>query len=108
MAPFTFAFGKEDIFSPSIETLLEIVAYFNTIVYMTDVILGFRKAFLNEKDGRECRDPKKIPKRYLKGFFIIDVLSGIPFDFFVSPQVDYSYFILFPLFKMLRLIDSKR
>ena len=103
MAPFTFAFGKQDIFSPRLEKIMQTMSYLNTIIFMTDIILGFRKAFLNENDGRECRDPKKIAKRYLGKYFIIDLLSAIPFQFFVDYQEAYSFLILFPLFKTLRL-----
>jgi hypothetical protein len=103
MAPITFAFGKQDIFSPSMELLIDLISYFNSFIFVTDIILGFRKAFLNVKDGRECRDPKMIAKRYLKGYFIIDLLSAIPFDMFVNTSGDYSFLILFPLFKILRL-----
>lgn len=53
---------------------------------MTDVILGFRKAYLNEKTGTECRDPKLIAHRYLKGYFTVDLLSAIPFDMFISSE----------------------
>jgi hypothetical protein len=49
---------------------------------MIDVVIGFRKAYLNEKTGREVRDPKLIAKKYLKSYFIIDLLSGIPFELF--------------------------
>ena len=82
---------------------MEVMSYTNNVVFMVDIILGFRKAFLNEKDGRECRDPKKIAKRYLGKYFIIDLLSAIPFDLFLDSQEAYSFLILFPLFKIFRL-----
>lgn len=72
------------------------------------MILGFRKAFLNEKDGRECRDPNKIARKYLKSYFLIDLLSAVPFDLFIDYQGDYSFLILFPLFKVLRLYRLKK
>ena len=108
MAPFTFAYGKQDIFSPQMEKVMEIMSYSNTFIFMLDIVLGFRKAFLNEKTGIECRDPKQIAKRYLRSYFIIDLLSAIPFDYFLDSQETYSFLILFPLFKMLRLYRLKK
>ena len=108
MAPFTFAYGKQDVFSPSMEMVMEFMSYLNTFIFMLDIILGFRKAFLNEKTGIECRDPKLIAKRYLGKYFIIDLLSAIPFDYFLDSQEAYSFLILFPLFKMLRLYRLKK
>ena len=87
---------------------MEIMSYSNTFIFMLDIVLGFRKAYLNEKSGIECRDPKKIAKRYLGKYFIIDLLSAIPFDFFLDSQEAYSFLILFPLFKTLRLYRLKK
>jgi len=68
-------------------------------VFATDCLLGFRKAYLNEADGRECRDPKKIAKNYIKTFFFIDLMSGIPFDL-IS---DNTVLKLLSLIKIVRL-----
>ena len=108
MTPLIFSFGLEELFSPLTKSFINVVQYFNTIIYMTDIILGFRKAFLNEKTGRECRDPNLIAQKYLKGYFIFDVLSTIPFDLFIDKNSDLSFLILFPLFKCLRLYRLKK
>ena len=108
MAPLTFAYGKTDVFPLWLEKFLEVVSYCNTFIFITDIILGFRKAFLNTKTGRECRDPNLIAKRYLKSYFIIDLLSAIPFDYFIESQEAYSFLILFPLFKIFRLNRLKK
>jgi hypothetical protein len=71
---------------------------------MLDCVLGFRKAFLNEQTGRECRDPKMIAQNYLKTYFIIDLLSGIPFCM-ISANIELR---LLSLIKILRLNRLER
>ena len=82
MTPLNLAFGNENIFNPTVKISLDIVTYIINFVYAIDIVIGFRKAYLNNKDGREVRDPKLIAKKYLKSHFIIDLISGIPFEFF--------------------------
>lgn len=108
MAPITWAYGKSDIFSPKVGFIVDLISYFNSLVFLSDILAGFRKAYLHEKDGVECRDPKKIAERYLKGYFIIDLLSAIPFDMFVNFDGSFAFLILFPLLKILRLYRLKK
>lgn len=56
------------------------MAYIIKAVFMIDLIIGFRKAYLNESIGTEVRDPWLIAKRYLKFYFWIDLVSALPFD----------------------------
>lgn len=49
-------------------------------MFALDCIIGFRKAYLDDKTGQECRDPKMIAEHYIKGYFFFDLMSGIPFD----------------------------
>ena len=55
-----------------------------------------------EKDLKIIRDFEKIVIRYLKGQFIFDLITVIPFDYFI--QIDGGYSRLFYLLKILRLI----
>lgn len=73
-------------------------------MFSLDVIIGFRKAYLNNKTGGEVRDPILIAKKYLKSHFIIDLLSGIPFELFT----DNWFLRLLPLLKIHRLKQMKR
>ena len=68
-------------------------------MFATDCVLGFRKAYLDEKTGRECRDPKSIAKNYIKTSFFIDLMSGIPFDLLT----DNTFLKLLSLVKIVRL-----
>jgi hypothetical protein len=74
------------------------------LFFAIDIVIGFRKAYLNEKTGMEERDPKLIAKNYLKSHFIIDLLSGVPFELFTQ-----NFFLrLLPLLKIHRLKQMKR
>jgi len=59
-----------------------LLSYFIRVVYVIDLILGFRKAYIDERVGAEIRDPKVIAKSYLKFYFWVDFLSAVPFDLF--------------------------
>ena len=84
--------------------MFETIDYLIAIVFAIDVVLGFRKAFLNEHTGRECRDPKIIAITYLKTYFFIDLLSAIPWEIFTKNIV----LRLFSLLKIVRLKRLKR
>ena len=48
------------------------------ILFLIDIALGFRTTYF-DSIGMEVRDPKMIANNYLRGMFIIDFLSSIPF-----------------------------
>ena len=47
------------------------------LYFITDIVLNFRTAFVNEQDVRET-SPKAIAKYYMSGWFPIDFISCIP------------------------------
>lgn len=104
MTPFYLAFGNDDTFSPNVKITLDIISTVINLVYMIDIVIGFRKAYINKKDGREVRNPKLIAMKYIKSHFIVDLLSGIPFELFTQN----SFLRLLPLLKIHRLKQMKR
>ena len=44
------------------------------LYFITDIVLNFRTAFVNEQDVRET-SPKAIAKYYMSGWFPIDFIS---------------------------------
>ena len=74
------------------------------MLYAIDLLIGFRKAYFNELTGREVRDPKKIAIKYLKFYFWIDLLSGVPFDILT----DNPILRLLTLVKVFRLLNLKK
>ena len=102
--PFYLAFDKKQIFLPEIEITLDIIGNLITLVFSLDVLLGFRKAYLNEQTGSEVRDPKLIAIKYLKSHFFVDLISAIPFEMFTQN----TFLRLLPLLKLVRLKQLKR
>lgn len=56
MVPFKNSFGM-DFFSSKTKVVMYYVEFLISIVFAIDVILGFRRAFLNEKTGEHVTDP---------------------------------------------------
>lgn len=54
--------------------------YSIAIVFFIDLILGFFRAYINEKTGGYVNQPKLIAINYLKFYFWIDLLGCLPFD----------------------------
>ena len=82
MIPFNIAYAQELNYNPTVKFTLDCIQLIINIFFITDIVIGFRKAYLNKQTGHEVRDPKLIAIKYLKSHFIIDFLSGIPYDFF--------------------------
>ena len=52
-------------------------------IFLIDVILTFRTTYLDTAKGIEETDTHKIGINYLKGSFLIDFASSVPFAEFV-------------------------
>jgi len=52
------------------------------VMFMADMIVNFRTSFV--LNGEVIVDAKLIAVNYLRGWFFIDAVSAIPFDFFLS------------------------
>ena len=50
------------------------------IMFLVDIALGFRTTYF-DAIGTEIRDPKQIASNYLRGMFIIDLFSSIPYRY---------------------------
>ena len=48
------------------------------VVFVVDLVLNFRTTYFEK--GKEVIDGKQIAKNYLKTWFLIDLISSIPFD----------------------------
>ena len=51
-------------------------------MFMADMIINFRTSFIQH--GEVIVDAKLIAVNYLRGWFLIDAVSAIPFDFVLS------------------------
>ena len=99
MLPFNLAFDLEKVFTKQAMRVHNIIDLTLRIVYIADFLMGFRKAYLDDRTGREVRQPWLITKRYLRFYFWVDLLSVIPFDL-IS---DSGYLYSLQLIKIIRL-----
>ena len=60
------------------------IEYLFTFIFFLDLILGFRRAYINEKTGYEVICPNKIAIRYLKFYFWVDLLGCLPLDHYTD------------------------
>jgi len=66
MTPVKNAYGDHVLHGSShFFILLRLVDYSIKIIFVVDIILSFRRAFLNDRSGKEIRVPKLIAIRYL-------------------------------------------
>ena len=50
------------------------------LLFLIDIIFQFRTTYLDTKVGKEVRDTTEIALRYLKGRFLLDFISSVPFN----------------------------
>ena len=68
------------------------------VIFFIDIYLGFNTSYYNP-EGEEIFDKKMIRSHYLKGTFIIDFVSTVPFDTIVPG----TYFKLLNMLKIIRV-----
>ena len=65
------------------------------VIFFIDIVLNFHTTFVGP-GGEVVSDPKVIRMNYLKSWFIIDLLSCLPYDVFNAfdhdEDVSFSYF----------------
>ncbi|XRB25558.1 potassium voltage-gated channel [Pseudoscourfieldia marina] len=77
-------------------------------VFMLDIVLNFFVAYYDDVTLRWIVEPAKIRMRYLTGWFIIDVISGIPWGQLNDVMGFNASASLFRLFKLMRFIKLLR
>ena len=55
------------------------------VVFFLDIVLNFHTTYVSQT-GEVISDPKLIRQNYIKSWFIIDLLSCLPYDIFNSFQ----------------------
>ena len=79
VTPFEVAYVAE-----SVPELLIFLNRFVDICFFTDIIINFCLAYEMEDEGLWIVDHRMIASRYLKSWFLIDVVSTVPFDTLAS------------------------
>ncbi|XP_026672820.1 potassium voltage-gated channel subfamily H member 8 isoform X2 [Ceratina calcarata] len=55
-------------------------------LFIIDIVLNFRTTYVNRK-GEVVSNSKSIAVNYLKGWFIVDLVAALPFDFLYASDV---------------------
>ena len=112
ISPFHFAFSIHKI--PSLLSKISIMDFITDYFFFCDLFIGFFTAYYNF-DDQLVTNNKLIIKNYLKGYFIINIIGGIPLnsifriiDYYKKTNlIFYSYtknsFNLFQLFQLIRV-----
>eukprot|EP01083_Nonionella_stella_P131742 400458_1 len=75
------------------------------IIFLTDIVLTFRTATFDEYDELKLEtDPKIIAKNYVLSWFVIDLLSSIPFEVLSWDEEYTTFFKFLRTLKLLRLV----
>lgn len=94
-------------FQHKVHGLSSFFVYLIDLVFMVDILLNFFTSY--RRKGLEVLDQKRIANHYLKGLFIIDLLSCLPLDAlllsFSNVQAgNTSLVLILRLLRMLRII----
>lgn len=101
MAIFYNEHGPSLIMSETISLIDALV----DLTFLIDVIITFRTTYLDTDKGFDETDTHKIAIHYLKGSFLVDFASSVPFSAFVPPDQAQlaSILNLLGLLKLLRI-----
>ncbi|XP_012284973.1 potassium voltage-gated channel protein eag [Orussus abietinus] len=104
MVPFNVAFKNKT----SEDVSLLVVDSIVDVIFFIDIVLNFHTTFVGA-GGEVVSDPKVIRMNYLKSWFIIDLLSCLPYDVFNAFDHDEDGIgSLFSALKVVRLLRLGR
>ncbi|UYV74709.1 KCNH5 [Cordylochernes scorpioides] len=105
MVPYNVAFKNKTSEDVSLLVLDSIV----DVIFFIDIVLNFHTTFVGP-GGEVVSDPKIIRMNYLKSWFVIDLLSCLPYDVFNAFDHDDDQGIgsLFSALKVVRLLRLGR
>ena len=73
-------FYKSELHSSLSGEAVTIIDALVDLFFLIDIIITFRTTYLDSELSMECRDPAKIRSRYLRGQFLLDFISSVPFN----------------------------
>ncbi|XP_060069596.1 potassium voltage-gated channel subfamily H member 8-like [Ylistrum balloti] len=100
MVPYNAAFTREDNYRSSIPSDVTV-----EVLFMIDIGLNFRTSFVS-KSGQIVYDGRMVALNYIRGWFVLDLLAAIPFDFLYT--IDISTNTPVHLLKVARLLRLAR
>ncbi|POM66334.1 Potassium/sodium hyperpolarization-activated cyclic nucleotide-gated channel [Phytophthora palmivora] len=99
--PFRIAFDVQDVL------VFYATDRMSDVLFVIDVILSFCTTYVDDT-GVEIVDRFEIRRHYLKTAFFVDIISTIPFDFFVEAVAAGNIFKSLRLIRTLKLIKLLR
>ncbi|CAO1408816.1 unnamed protein product [Diamesa serratosioi] len=104
MVPYNVAFKNktsEDVFLLVVDSIVD-------VIFFIDIVLNFHTTFVGP-GGEVVSDPKVIRMNYLQSWFVIDLLSCLPYDVFNAFDHDEDGIgSLFSALKVVRLLRLGR
>ncbi|OWF51387.1 Potassium voltage-gated channel subfamily H member 8 [Mizuhopecten yessoensis] len=100
MVPYNAAFTRENNYRSSIYS--DVVV---EILFIIDIVLNFRTSFVS-KSGQIVYDGRMVALNYIRGWFLLDLLAAIPFDFLYTIDVNTNTPV--HLLKVARLLRLAR
>ena len=103
MVPYNVAFKNKT----SDDVSLLVVDSIVDVIFFIDIVLNFHTTFVGP-GGEVVSEPKVIRMNYFKSWFIIDLLSCLPYDVFnaFDHDEDVSYLQTFFTFHIITTLDS--
>ena len=92
-------------------TMLFLINRFVDIVFFIDIFINMRLPYRDRRTGVLVLDSKAIIKRYLKSWFLVDLISVIPFEFItlsVGRGSDLEQLQLLRIIRLFRLLKLLR
>jgi hypothetical protein len=82
--PFQFCFEYESTAMTVVDSLVD-------LFFLTDIVLNFHTSYVGE-DGEVITDPKQIRGYYLRTWFVVDLVTSLPYGLlsFVGNAVSYE------------------
>uniref|UniRef100_A0A914H3V1 Potassium voltage-gated channel protein eag n=1 Tax=Globodera rostochiensis TaxID=31243 RepID=A0A914H3V1_GLORO len=107
MVPFNIAFRPRDPLPLGIDYVVLLDSIVD-VIFFADILLNFHTTFVGPV-GEVVIDPQAIRKNYFKSWFLIDLLSCLPYDiFYMFKQDDERIASLFSALKVVRLLRLGR
>ncbi|CAH8656272.1 unnamed protein product [Schistosoma intercalatum] len=103
MVPFNAAFKSKTMDDVSLLVVDSIV----DVIFFIDIVLNFHTTFVGP-NGEVISDATIIRINYLKGWFIVDVLSCLPYDVFNAFQPEATQSTISSLFGALKVVRLLR
>ncbi|CAJ0939151.1 unnamed protein product, partial [Mesorhabditis belari] len=107
VVPFNIAFKNRETNYTGIDTLA-LVDSIVDVIFFADILLNFHTTFVGP-GGEVVIEPSVIRQNYFKSWFIIDLLSCLPYDiFYMFKRDDERIGSLFSALKVVRLLRLGR